>query len=148
LLAKVQIFSVGLLKQKKCPNMKISQKCYAITGLAAEPPWAVNAGFIVGDTITLIVDTGSNYLTAQSIFGYAHSIKSDNSCKVVNTELHFDHIGGNFSGTTACLLLVYFIPYFGIVFHISSLTKTYRKKEEYHGDHQEEKEGGCTSVHP
>ena len=75
--------------------MKISQKCYAITGLAAEPPWAVNAGFIVGDTITLIVDTGSNYLTAQSIFGYAHSIKSDNSCKVVNTELHFDHIGGN-----------------------------------------------------
>ena len=70
--------------------MKISQNCYAITGLAAESPWAVNAGFIVGDTTTLIVDTGSNYLTAQSIFGYSHSVKPDNSCKVVNTELHFD----------------------------------------------------------
>ena len=75
--------------------MKISQNCYALTGLAAEPPWAVNAGFIVGDTTTLIADTGSSYLTAQSIFGYAHSVKPDNSCKVANTELHFDHIGGN-----------------------------------------------------
>ena len=75
--------------------MKIYQNCYALTGLAAEPPWAVNAGFIVGDTTTLIVDTGANYLTAQSLFGYAHSVNPDNKCKVANTEVHFDHMGGN-----------------------------------------------------
>jgi hypothetical protein len=40
--------------------MKISKSCYAITGLSAETPWAVNSGFIVGDHSTLIIGTGSN----------------------------------------------------------------------------------------
>jgi glyoxylase-like metal-dependent hydrolase (beta-lactamase superfamily II) len=60
-----------------------------------EPPWSVNSGFIVGEHTTLIVDTGSNYLSAQTIFGYSSCAKPDNKLMVVNTEPHFDHIGGN-----------------------------------------------------
>ena len=40
--------------------MKISARCYAVTGLAYSPPWSVNAGFITGEEVTLIVDTGGN----------------------------------------------------------------------------------------
>jgi len=75
--------------------MKISKSCYGITGLSAETPWAVNSGFVVGDHSTLIIDTGSNYLSAQTIFGYSTGIKQDNKILIVNTEPHFDHIGGN-----------------------------------------------------
>ena len=75
--------------------MKISKSCYAITGLSAETPWTVNSGFVVGDHSTLIIDTGSNYLSAQTIFGYSTGINQDNKSLVINTEPHFDHIGGN-----------------------------------------------------
>lgn len=75
--------------------MKLSHHCYCLTGLAAESPWAVNAGFIVGEQTTLIVDTGSNTLSGQTIHGYAQSVSPDNSIIVVNSEPHFDHIGGN-----------------------------------------------------
>lgn len=75
--------------------MKISEHCYLISGLSVESPWAVNSGFIVGRHSTLIIDTGSNYLSAQTIYGYARCAKPDNRLIAVNTELHFDHIGGN-----------------------------------------------------
>jgi glyoxylase-like metal-dependent hydrolase (beta-lactamase superfamily II) len=75
--------------------MKISDHCYAITGLSFIPPWAVNAGFIVGQRQTLIVDTGPNYLSAQTIYGYASSVRTNNSLVALNTEQHFDHLGGN-----------------------------------------------------
>ncbi len=75
--------------------MKISENCFIITGLSAESPWSVNSGFIVGNHSTLIVDTGSNYLSAQTIYGYSKSVKPENKLIVVNTEPHFDHIGGN-----------------------------------------------------
>ena len=75
--------------------MKLSKHCYLISGLAVEPPWAVNAGFIVGRHTTMIVDTGSNRLSAQTIFGYAVCAKPDNKLMVANTEPHFDHMGGN-----------------------------------------------------
>ena len=75
--------------------MKISEHCYIISGLSVEPPWSVNSGFIVGGHSTLIVDTGSNYLSAQTIYGYASCVKPDNKLIVINTEPHFDHIGGN-----------------------------------------------------
>jgi len=75
--------------------VKISKSCYAITGLSAEAPWAVNSGFVIGDHSTLIIDTGSNYLSAQTIFGYSTGVKAENEILVVNTEPHFDHIGGN-----------------------------------------------------
>ncbi len=75
--------------------MKISENCFIITGLSAEPPWSVNSGFTVGNHSTIVVDTGSNYLSAQTIYGYSNNINPENKLIVVNTEPHFDHIGGN-----------------------------------------------------
>lgn len=75
--------------------MKISERCYVIHGLTTIPPWMVNSGFIVGDEITLIVDCGSNYLSAKTIYGYAKAVKPENKLIAINTEPHFDHMGGN-----------------------------------------------------
>ena len=75
--------------------MKISEYCYALTGLCDVPPWAANAGLVAGRTKTLIIDTGINLLSAQTIFGYATAVQPENELVVINTERHFDHIGGN-----------------------------------------------------
>jgi glyoxylase-like metal-dependent hydrolase (beta-lactamase superfamily II) len=75
--------------------MRLSERCYAVTGLGYSPPWCVNAGFIAGDSLTLVVDTGGNTLAAQTIHGYASAARPGNQLRVVNTEKHFDHIGGN-----------------------------------------------------
>src|SRR4051812_21732241 len=75
--------------------MKISQHCYAITGLSFIPPWTVNAGFITGGAATLVVDTGANMQAARTIYGYARSARPTNDLFVVNTERHLDHISGN-----------------------------------------------------
>ncbi len=75
--------------------MKLTTNCYAITGLYYIPPWNVNAGFIVGNNKTLIIDAGSNYISAQTIYGYANIAKPDNEILLINTEKHLDHIGGN-----------------------------------------------------
>ena len=75
--------------------MKISDNCYVIYGLSTIPPWMVNSGFIVGREKTLVVDCGGNYLSAKTIYGYAKNIKADNKLIAINTEPHFDHIGGN-----------------------------------------------------
>lgn len=75
--------------------MRLSNRCYAVTGLGYSSPWCVNAGFVTGNRITLIVDTGANTLAAQTIFGYSRAVKPENEFLVINTEKHFDHIGGN-----------------------------------------------------
>ena len=75
--------------------MRLSPRCYAVTGLAYSPPWCVNAGFIAGDTETLVVDTGGNVLAGQTVHGYATAVRPANRLRVLNTEKHFDHIGGN-----------------------------------------------------
>jgi glyoxylase-like metal-dependent hydrolase (beta-lactamase superfamily II) len=75
--------------------MKISNRCYAVTGLGYSAPWCVNAGFITGDKTTLVVDTGGNSLGAATVYGYASAARSGNELLVINTEKHFDHIGGN-----------------------------------------------------
>jgi glyoxylase-like metal-dependent hydrolase (beta-lactamase superfamily II) len=75
--------------------MKISQHCYAITGLAFIPPWTVNAGFIAGATTTLIVDTGATMQSARTIYGYASCVRPQNRLLVINTERHLDHVSGN-----------------------------------------------------
>jgi glyoxylase-like metal-dependent hydrolase (beta-lactamase superfamily II) len=75
--------------------MQISKTCYAVTGLAAPAPWVVNAGFIVGQEKTLIVDSGTNLPAAQTIHGYARCVRPQNEMLVLNLEPHFDHIGGN-----------------------------------------------------
>jgi glyoxylase-like metal-dependent hydrolase (beta-lactamase superfamily II) len=75
--------------------MRLSPRCYAVTGLGYSTPWCVNAGFVVGDHTTLVVDTGSNALAAATVHGYATMAKLSNRLQVINTEKHFDHIGGN-----------------------------------------------------
>lgn len=76
-------------------GMRITDHCYAVTGLGYSSPWCVNAGFVVGDAITLIVDTGGNTLAAQTVHGYACAARPANKLRALNTEKHFDHIGGN-----------------------------------------------------
>ena len=75
--------------------MRLSPRCYAVTGLAYSPPWCVNAGFIAGDAETLVIDTGGNALAGQTVHGYATAVRPENRLRVLNTEKHFDHIGGN-----------------------------------------------------
>jgi glyoxylase-like metal-dependent hydrolase (beta-lactamase superfamily II) len=75
--------------------MQVSAHCWAVTGLAYLPPWEVNAGFICGDHTTLVVDTGASALAAATLHGYATLARPGNRLLVINTERHFDHIGGN-----------------------------------------------------
>src|SRR5690242_18330151 len=76
-------------------RMRVSDSCYAVTGLGYSAPWFVNAGFVAGTDATLIVDTGANASAAATIYGYALAVRPGNQLVVVNTEKHFDHIGGN-----------------------------------------------------
>ncbi len=75
--------------------MRLSDRCFAVTGLGYLPPWTVIAGFVVGKDRTLIVDTGANSAAAATIYGYASVAGRGNDLLVLNTERHFDHIGGN-----------------------------------------------------
>ncbi|MHC4558235.1 MAG: MBL fold metallo-hydrolase [Planctomycetota bacterium] len=75
--------------------MKINESCYVVYGLTTISPWMVSAGFVVGDHRTLIVDCGGNYLSAQTIHGYALAARPTNSLLAINTEPHSDHMGGN-----------------------------------------------------
>jgi glyoxylase-like metal-dependent hydrolase (beta-lactamase superfamily II) len=75
--------------------MQLTHSCFAITGLGYMMPWCVNAGFVVGTNFTLIVDSGGNTLAAQTIRGYASAVRPENTLRAINTEPHFDHIGGN-----------------------------------------------------
>jgi hypothetical protein len=58
--------------------MKISEHCFAITGLGFTPPWEVNAGFVCGDNRTLVVDTGPSYLAGRTVYGYASNVRPGN----------------------------------------------------------------------
>ncbi len=75
--------------------MRLSDRCFAVTGLGYLPPWTVNAGFVTGKERTLIIDTGANAASAATIYGYASVAGPGNDLLVLNTERHFDHIGGN-----------------------------------------------------
>jgi glyoxylase-like metal-dependent hydrolase (beta-lactamase superfamily II) len=75
--------------------MRLSHRCFAVTGLGYLPPWTVNAGFVIGDQATLIIDTGANAAAASTIQGYASIARPSNRLLVLNTERHFDHVGGN-----------------------------------------------------
>lgn len=75
--------------------MKITEHCYFLGGFFTESPWVVNAGIIYNQGKTLIVDAGSNPHCAATIFGYAEALDNNALISVVNTEPHFDHIGGN-----------------------------------------------------
>ncbi|MBN1894000.1 MBL fold metallo-hydrolase [bacterium] len=75
--------------------MKISEHAYAVTGFGYVPPWEVNAGFVTGDSRTLIVDAGPGRFAAQTLYGYARAVRERNALFVVNTERHLDHVAGN-----------------------------------------------------
>jgi len=75
--------------------MRLSNRCFAVTGLCYLPPFSVNAGFVTGDETTLIIDTGANAAAAATIHGYATTARPSNGLLVLDTERHFDHIGGN-----------------------------------------------------
>ncbi len=75
--------------------MKISENCYMVSGLSGPGHWVPIAGFVTGKKKTLVIDTGMTYMSAQTIFGYAHNMKPENEIMVAITEPHFDHIGGN-----------------------------------------------------
>ena len=75
--------------------MRLSDRCFAVPGLGYLPPWTVNAGFITGDETTLVVDTGANAAAASTIYGYASIARPSNRLLVLDSERHFDHIGGN-----------------------------------------------------
>jgi glyoxylase-like metal-dependent hydrolase (beta-lactamase superfamily II) len=75
--------------------MRLSNRCFAVTGLGYRAPWSVNAGFITGDETTLIIDTGANAAAAATIHGYATTARPSNRLLALDTERHFDHIGGN-----------------------------------------------------
>lgn len=75
--------------------MQISATSYAVTGLAAPPPWTVNTGFIVGRERTFIVDSGTTLSAARTLYGYARCARPQNDMLLINLEPHFDHIGGN-----------------------------------------------------
>jgi len=75
--------------------MQLTAHCFAVTGLAYFTPWCVNAGFVAGEETTLIIDAGGNTLAAQTLHGYAATARAGNQLILINTEKHFDHIGGN-----------------------------------------------------
>ena len=76
--------------------MRISEHCYCLTGLCHSDYFSVNAGFIVGDTETIIVDSGFNSASAQTIYHYAKTAAPKNKISnVINLEYHYDHIFGN-----------------------------------------------------
>ena len=75
--------------------VQVSPRCFAVTGLGYVPPWCVNAGFVVDQHTTLIVDTAANALAAATIHGYATIARPGNRLVVIDTEKHFDHIGGD-----------------------------------------------------
>lgn len=75
--------------------MRLTDHCFAVTGLAYSPPWYVNAGFVAGERITVVVDTGASAAAGATVHGYASAVRPSNELRVLNTEKHFDHIGGN-----------------------------------------------------
>lgn len=74
--------------------MRVSDRCFAVTGLACVPPWTVNAGLVAGDRTTLVVDTGASALSAETILGYAEAVRPGNALLACVTEPHLDHVLG------------------------------------------------------
>lgn len=76
--------------------MKLSDHCYCVTGLTHAELFSVNAGFVVGNGETIIIDAGYNSEGAQTIYHYALAVAPQNAItKVINLEEHYDHILGN-----------------------------------------------------
>jgi glyoxylase-like metal-dependent hydrolase (beta-lactamase superfamily II) len=76
--------------------MRLTKRCYCLTGLNYTDYLSVNAGFIVGDSETIIIDSGYNIEAAQTIEGYAKAAAPSNKISyIINTEGHYEHVFGN-----------------------------------------------------
>ena len=76
-------------------DMQLSSRCYGLTGLTHADYFSVNAGFIVGNQETVIIDAGYNVEAAQTIYGYAKAVAPVNKIShVILLEGHYDHILG------------------------------------------------------
>ncbi len=72
------------------------KRCFWLTGLSHADFFSVNTGLILGDSETVIVDTGFNLESARTIYDFAYYIAPNNKITtVVNLEKHYDHIFGN-----------------------------------------------------
>lgn len=72
------------------------KRCYWLTGLTHASYFSVNAGFIIGEGETLVVDTGNNAEGAALIAGYAQAVAPQNRLRyALNLEGHYDHTFGN-----------------------------------------------------
>ena len=72
------------------------KRCYWLTGLTHANYFSVNAGFIIGDGETVIVDTGNNAEGAALIAAFAQAVAPQNRLRyAVNLEEHYDHTFGN-----------------------------------------------------
>jgi cyclase len=75
--------------------VRLGARCHAILGLSCTPPWTVNAGVVAGDARTLLVDTGANAASAETILGYAEAVRPGNPLVAIVTEPHLDHLLGS-----------------------------------------------------
>ena len=50
--------------------MKLTERCYCVTGLSHSDCFTVNAGFVIGEKETVVIDSGFTGESAQTIFGY------------------------------------------------------------------------------
>lgn len=76
--------------------MQLSNHCYAVTGLSHSFCFYVNAGFIIGEKETIVIDTGWNLESAKTIYHYAKAVAPKNKIStVINLESHYDHTFGN-----------------------------------------------------
>ncbi|MBU7012515.1 MAG: MBL fold metallo-hydrolase [Theionarchaea archaeon] len=75
--------------------MKLTEKCYCVTGLAHSDCFSVNAGFVVGEKETIVIDSGFTTESAKTIYGYCQAVKTQRISYVINLEGHYDHIFGD-----------------------------------------------------
>lgn len=71
------------------------RRCYWLTGLTHANCFSCNAGFLVGDRETVIVDAGNNAESAETILEFAKAVAPDNSIRMaIALEGHYDHTFG------------------------------------------------------
>ena len=72
------------------------RRCYWLTGLTHADCFSCNAGFIVGDRETVVVDAGNNAEAAATIYEFARAAAPGNPVtRVIDLEGHYDHTFGN-----------------------------------------------------
>lgn len=76
--------------------MRISQKCYCVSGLTYLNYFSVNAGFVIGDDVTVIINSGYNIEAAQTIYGYAQAAAPNNKVSyIINLSGEYEYTFGN-----------------------------------------------------